>query len=210
MTAALAQVLLPPTPTHRGASTPQASPSPSAQAADYVIDTTHRNNTEWRPDREAWRRTVLDFSRTCGFERLRVLQTLNFRLTPQVVYPPLLVVYPLPPRRRPPSAKLPPDAAGARPARRSGGGTRAGAGGRPRLHHLDGAAEGARGPRRRRLRGGEGLRRAQHLRARPGALAVPGRRPRLRAEEHPRLRPARPAAERRRRRRFRTQDLWVA
>lgn len=55
----------------------------TAQAADYVIDTTHRNNTEWSPDREAWRQKILDFSRTCGFDRLRILQTLNFRLTPQ-------------------------------------------------------------------------------------------------------------------------------
>jgi uncharacterized protein YchJ len=55
----------------------------TAQAADYVIDTTHRNNTEWSQDREAWRQKILDFSRTCGFDRLRILQTLNFRLTPQ-------------------------------------------------------------------------------------------------------------------------------
>ena len=55
----------------------------SAQSADYVIETTHRNNTEWSEDREAWRTKILDFSRTCGFDRLRILQTLNFRLTPQ-------------------------------------------------------------------------------------------------------------------------------
>ena len=55
----------------------------TVQTADYVIDTTHRNNTDWIPDRDAWRQKILDFSRTCGFDRLRILQTLNFRLTPQ-------------------------------------------------------------------------------------------------------------------------------
>jgi hypothetical protein len=55
----------------------------TAQTADYVIDTTHRNNTDWSPDRDAWRQKIFDFSRTCGFDRLRILQTLNFRLTPQ-------------------------------------------------------------------------------------------------------------------------------
>jgi len=55
----------------------------STQTADYVMETTHRNNTEWSQDRETWRAKILDFSRTCGFDRLRILQTLNFRLMPQ-------------------------------------------------------------------------------------------------------------------------------
>ena len=55
----------------------------STQTADYVMDTTHRNSSEWSRDREMWRGKILDFSRACGFERLRILQTLNFRLTAQ-------------------------------------------------------------------------------------------------------------------------------
>jgi uncharacterized protein YchJ len=55
----------------------------SPEAVEYLIDTTHRNNSEWMFDRERWRAKVLDFTRSCGFDGLRILQTLNFRLTPQ-------------------------------------------------------------------------------------------------------------------------------
>ena len=50
-------------------------------AAEYVMATTHRNNSEWSDDRDAWRASILDFCRSCGFASLRVLQRLRFRLT---------------------------------------------------------------------------------------------------------------------------------
>ena len=50
-------------------------------AAEYVMATTHRNNSEYSEDRDAWRASILDFCRSCGFASLRVLQSLRFRLT---------------------------------------------------------------------------------------------------------------------------------
>lgn len=55
----------------------------TATAADFIMSTTHPNNSEYSADRDAWRSQILDFCRSCGFGELKILQTCHFRLMEQ-------------------------------------------------------------------------------------------------------------------------------
>merc|ERR1712176_750266 len=52
--------------------------SKKEKAANYIMSTTHRNNSEYQQHPSAWRSHILDFCRTCRFVDFKVLRVLHF------------------------------------------------------------------------------------------------------------------------------------
>ena len=49
----------------------------SLEKSEYIILTTHQNNSEFNTDTKAWNNDILDFSRNTKFEKLEILEFID-------------------------------------------------------------------------------------------------------------------------------------